>query len=545
MKRTICAFVILLIATRMAAAGTHANRLVYLDSADACYLGPGLAVTRWHGEPSIGQVVILDVSRVGGRIDLVQEMLGRLNAGALPDHLLRRGAASASRFRMVDLNGDGMLDMVCERDGHRETRLWSAADKRWLTGRFPAAIGPAGVRWGVVRPDGVATILIRSVAAKGAWHLVEGQWVADHRLVSGLEIDGARVLTSIGDRDRGVRLRDLDRDGCCELIVGNPSQRAVFSWSEKQGVWRRLPFALPEGAFIVDANGDDAGLRFVDLDCDGSEDVIFSDESGYGAYLFDSMETGWKHKIVAGLRSEDGQAPLPLITFRGKSTAAWFDPQRLRVRNSLELEDAAADEDEAADVLRMKLTQRCAGVMQAAAVNGFARLIKNDGGADQWYNYRGETVPNHHLRQQVAGATLEWETPPVPQAGQADTVTFVFLGAVGYQSQPRTEGYSFAVDGKDMVRFDVTRRLRHWRSADGKVVLMFRPTWTSDVDAAGFFYVSVSRDLLTPGKPLRLAVRSLGTGSARWFAIHPVTDVVPLQDYKPAASKGETPDGNS
>jgi hypothetical protein len=37
--------------------------------------------------------------------------------------------------------------------------------------------------------------------------------------------------------------------------------------------------------------------------------------------------------------------------------------------------------------------------------------------------------------------------------------------------------------------------------------------------------VTVARDLLTPGKTCELGVRSLGTGSRRWFGLNPYTDV--------------------
>jgi hypothetical protein len=35
------------------------------------------------------------------------------------------------------------------------------------------------------------------------------------------------------------------------------------------------------------------------------------------------------------------------------------------------------------------------------------------------------------------------------------------------------------------------------------------------VDTFGLFHVTVARDLLTPGQPCRLSVRSLGAGSRR------------------------------
>src|SRR5205807_10437156 len=122
-------------------------------------------------------------------------------------------------------------------------------------------------------------------------------------LLAGLAVAGRKVLTSHKGRDRGVRLRDLDGDGCCELIVGNDKEQAVFSWSSpsppaplrrsggeggkkapsppapppqrgegRKGGWTKLPFKLPEGTALVTADGKDSGLRFVDIDEDGHDD---------------------------------------------------------------------------------------------------------------------------------------------------------------------------------------------------------------------------------------------------------------------------------
>src|SRR3989442_1703173 len=81
-------------------------------------------------------------------------------------------------------------------------------------------------------------------------------------LLAGLELEGKPVLTAmrktgLGFRDRGVRLRDVDGDGRCELIVANESQNAVFAWSDDQQSWKRLPYSLPANAAIVDAQGRD------------------------------------------------------------------------------------------------------------------------------------------------------------------------------------------------------------------------------------------------------------------------------------------------
>lgn len=64
-----------------------------------------------------------------------------------------------------------------------------------------------------------------------------------------------------------------------------------------------------------------------------------------------------------------------------------------------------------------------------------------------------------------------------------------------------------------------------WKSADARVELRFEPRRTRSTDQFGLFYATVACDLLTPGKTCQLGVRSLGTGSQRWFGLNPYTDV--------------------
>jgi hypothetical protein len=83
----------------------------------------------------------------------------------------------------------------------------------------------------------------------------------------------------------------------------------------------RLPFRLPLGAILADRKGSDAGLRFVDLDGDGKLDVIFSNEKGYGIYLFKDMKDGWSRKVMAGKAGDKGA--LPMISRNGTNNGFW------------------------------------------------------------------------------------------------------------------------------------------------------------------------------------------------------------------------------
>ncbi len=79
------------------------------------------------------------------------------------------------------------------------------------------------------------------------------------------------------------------------------------------------------------ARSDDAGLRFVDLDEDGFDDIVFSNDDGYAIYLFDSMETGWSRKVMAG-KAKDSNA-LPKIVHDGMNNGFWVHSRHLWWQN--------------------------------------------------------------------------------------------------------------------------------------------------------------------------------------------------------------------
>ena len=85
-------------------------------------------------------------------------------------------------------------------------------------------------------------------SVKGVWHFDGQHWVERKGRLAGLNIDGRPVLTQQGQRDRGVRLRDLDQDGRCELIVGNESQNAAFTWSQEEESWKTPSLCAAAGS---------------------------------------------------------------------------------------------------------------------------------------------------------------------------------------------------------------------------------------------------------------------------------------------------------
>ena len=73
---------------------------------------------------------------------------------------------------------------------------------------------------------------------------------------------------------------------------------------------------------------------------------------------------------------------------------------------------------------------------------GFGRVIFNDGESMTGSSYRENDAPMFICRQNKVGNFIAWQTLPLPKKLSADHVTFVFAGALGYGTQPKTDGFS-------------------------------------------------------------------------------------------------------
>ncbi|HEY4312829.1 MAG TPA: polysaccharide deacetylase family protein [Pirellulales bacterium] len=293
----------------------------------------------WIRNDQIAALVKYAAQRYPGRVRFMSfgDALQRLNENLLQGQAVRSARAGDNGVRIIDVDGDGFMDVIVANEKLRVTRIWRPTEQKWLEVPFPTQLVDNGVstgaQFGIVRPGGAVSVMIRTQSEAGAWTFSDGKWSEDKALLNGLDINGHAVLTAAGGVDQGVRFRDINHGGICELIVGNCESNAVFQWDESAGRWRQLSFALPGGVGFVDGKGRDAGLRMVDLDGDGCLDVIFSDDNRYVAALFGSMTSGWS-KTIADVRRAKGQKDVPMPFVRETTNnGAWFHGQRLLIQN--------------------------------------------------------------------------------------------------------------------------------------------------------------------------------------------------------------------
>lgn len=284
----------------------------------------------WSGPEQWVQLIDYAQERYGRRVKFLtfREALERLEKHALAGRSLRSPIGPDNAVRLLDLNADGFMDVVVSGSNQPVTRLWQPRTQSWAETPTPANLvrfstdgaRPTGAMLTVVRPSGEVSILLPGSAL--AWTFHDGAWRPDNALAQGLP-DTAPILS-----------RDFDHDGGCELLTNG----ALLHWDEKAGRWQTADFALPQGCAPFTTSGGDNGLRFVDLNGDGFEDVIQSNDAGYAIYLWAvtvkanlGWKRGWPHLVSKGPADIKGKVP-PFVK-DGRDYGAWVHQESIVWQN--------------------------------------------------------------------------------------------------------------------------------------------------------------------------------------------------------------------
>lgn len=108
---------------------------------------------------------------------------------------------------------------------------------------------------------------------------------------------------------------DFDHDGTAEAIVHQPGKSALQKPDNSAA-----DFQFPEGIHALDAQGRDNGLRFLDLNGDGFDDLLQSNPSGYAIHLWNrtvqphlGWTKGWSQFVRSGPRVGSPDEPPSLV----------------------------------------------------------------------------------------------------------------------------------------------------------------------------------------------------------------------------------------
>lgn len=128
---------------------------------------------------------------------------------------------------------------------------------------------------------------------------------------------------------------DFDGDGVREKLISRPGQSSIRHWISEKKEWIDADFKLPEDVSLVDANGKDAGLRFVDLNGDGLDDVLFSNSERVSVYLWNKdvkpqlgWTRGWSQFVRSGARTGAANEPPSVVgcSLRIEGDTLWITP---------------------------------------------------------------------------------------------------------------------------------------------------------------------------------------------------------------------------
>jgi len=146
----------------------------------------------WSGPEQWVELIDYAEKTYGKRVKFLnfREALARIEKNALGGGSLRFANGQDNGVRVLDVDGDGFMDVVSGDPGRQVTRVWQPGKQVWREYRTPCPLVlpgdenqiPMPVAFGVVRPSGAAT-MIQLALKPGAWTFQENGWVLDEALL--------------------------------------------------------------------------------------------------------------------------------------------------------------------------------------------------------------------------------------------------------------------------------------------------------------------------------------------------------------------------
>ncbi|MCB9940075.1 MAG: c-type cytochrome [Planctomycetaceae bacterium] len=257
----------------------------------------------WIRNDQIVELIDHAIEKHGKKVKFLtfREALERINANLFDGESLRGERGGPSNISLVDLNSDGYLDVEAwgvRTEGMLQRRIWDPPAQGWSDDRIlPADRRP--------EPSD------RSRRAQGN-----------------------RVSITHAFRDAVVH--DIHGDGKLELIRQAYTPEGTATAVQVRSLYGETTYQCPDKVVLFDSGRRDAGLRFVDVNEDGFDDIIFSNGERYSLHLWKNEEEGWSIKAIEGTRGKEGGIGpvIPMIVRAdGTNNGAWFHSRSMWVQN--------------------------------------------------------------------------------------------------------------------------------------------------------------------------------------------------------------------
>ena len=288
---------------------------------DATFLKKGVANIIFHPHAWIRAEQIVEVinhaeNRYGRRIKFLtfKECMERLNRFMLNGVPVRHPKTGANNgVKIFDINGDGYQDVFVGNQKRKFYRLWDPQVGKWNT--FQHSLLVKDLRFGTHQG--------RTVLAVPDNNQIKIYAFSEN----GTEIDGPFSKITVGKKTttNHLRFRDINGDSNTEVIIASPGEAKVFSISGSEPHRWQMNKVAEFPASVATTDGLDNGLRFVDIDEDGFDDIVVSNDKESAVYL-NEPNTFRFEKIKLGTE-------LPRIVSQGKNQGVWFANQHLWVQN--------------------------------------------------------------------------------------------------------------------------------------------------------------------------------------------------------------------
>lgn len=276
----------------------------------------------WIQNEQMVELIDYAAETYGQRVKFLtfKEAQSRLDQHLLNGAALRSEHGADAGVRVLDVNGDGWQDVLIPRDGQLQTRLWDPVKSQWRDYLQPSAFDVRKAGFGVA-PDGQALVISNALAEAPKQAL---RWDPETRQFASFSEQPLPV-----DPESRVRLIDVDGNGRIELLSQAAGKAAVVHELSSAGdQWQRRSYSLPDAIELGIPNHTDTGLRFVDVDQDGTQDVLFSNAERAAGYLFSSEQGGWTRSMRPG-----PQRLLPPFLRDGFEAGVWFHSDSVWVQN--------------------------------------------------------------------------------------------------------------------------------------------------------------------------------------------------------------------